>query len=365
LGKPIGIFTQNFDTGVIVPNLPANWSRAVSGKLSNWVTTASARDSGSYAAFVYDTTNAGIAELISPPIAISNTSAKLVFRQSYNTETSPDNPTNAYDGGVLEIQVGSEAYADILDAGGSFASGGYTKTIKSDPPGDNPLDGRQVWAGLTVGFKTTVVNLPDTAAGQSVRFKWRFGSDTGNYYGGLGWWVDTITVQDGYGCCGSAVAPTISAQPASVVVPQGSNATFKVTAFNTSLPAYQWQFNGTNIPGATSHWLSLTNVQPEQAGGYQVIVTNSAGSAISSVAQLTVLVPPTISLASLDTTVSNVSLSLPSVVGRTYRLEYKNSLTDSNWTPLLPPLAGTGGVITLQDTNPPVLPTRFYRVNSY
>jgi len=58
---------------------------------------------------------------------------------------------------------------------------------------------------------------------------------------------------------------------------------------------------------------------------------------------------------------SNVSFSLSSITGLNYTLQYKNSLTDPTWTLLLPSVPG-GGVIQLIDTNPPALPSRFYRV---
>jgi 3-oxoadipate enol-lactonase len=56
-----------------------------------------------------------------------------------------------------------------------------------------------------------------------------------------------------------------------------------------------------------------------------------------------------------------VSLSFPSIAGLSYTLEYKNSLTNTAWTPILPAISGNGGSLILQDTNPPPL-SRFYRV---
>ena len=46
--------------------------------------------------------------------------------------------------------------------------------------------------------------------------------------------------------------------------------------------------------GATNASLTLTNVQPANAGSYSVVVTNPVGSVTSAVAVLTVLVPPVI-----------------------------------------------------------------------
>src|SRR5262249_16680118 len=68
----------------------------------------------------------------------------------------------------------------------------------------------------------------------------------------------------------------------------GNTVRFNVTAAGTSPLSYQWSF-GTNIlVGATSSTLTLTNVQLSDAGTYSVIVSNSAGSVVSSAATLTV-----------------------------------------------------------------------------
>jgi hypothetical protein len=154
-------------------------------------------------------------------------------------------------------------------------------------------------------------------------------------------------------------APRIIVSPASQTVPAGTDVVFNATVAGTSPLSYQWLFNGTNLPGGTDNPLTLTNVQPSQAGGYSLVVTNLAGSAASSVATLTVLVPPLIRNLSLTST--NVTLTFLSVTNQTYTLEYKNSLTDSQWLSLPPAVPGTGGLLSLIDTNSPA-PARFYRI---
>jgi alpha-tubulin suppressor-like RCC1 family protein len=51
--------------------------------------------------------------------------------------------------------------------------------------------------------------------------------------------------------------------------------------------AYQWQFNGGDIAGATASGLSLSAITTNDLGLYRVIVSNAAGTATSSNAQLT------------------------------------------------------------------------------
>ena len=90
-----------------------------------------------------------------------------------------------------------------------------------------------------------------------------------------------------------------------------------------------------------------------------------AGSATSSVAHLTVLITPPVQISASGITSSNVSISVTSVSGLTYRLEYKDGLDDPSWTPVPPPLSGSGGPIILLDTNSPPAQMRFYRVTAY
>ena len=90
-------------------------------------------------------------------------------------------------------------------------------------------------------------------------------------------------------------ALAILTQPANQTAIQGSNATFNVTADGIAPLSYQWWFNGTTqLAGATNTSLTLTSVQPTNAGNYSVVVTNNYGSVTSSIATLTVLVPPAI-----------------------------------------------------------------------
>ncbi|MGZ4963234.1 MAG: immunoglobulin domain-containing protein, partial [Limisphaerales bacterium] len=63
----------------------------------------------------------------------------------------------------------------------------------------------------------------------------------------------------------------------------------------TSGLSYQWQFNGADLPGATNGTFVITNVQFANAGTYDMVVSNAAGTATSSNAMLVVGVSPTIS----------------------------------------------------------------------
>lgn len=61
---------------------------------------------------------------------------------------------------------------------------------------------------------------------------------------------------------------------------------FSFVAGGYPAPAYQWAFNGTNMSGATSSTLSLTNVLLPDMGSYAVLVGNGYSSQLSDTATL-------------------------------------------------------------------------------
>lgn len=85
----------------------------------------------------------------------------------------------------------------------------------------------------------------------------------------------------------AGAGPTITVNPISQTAPGGSNVAFTVAASGTGL-TYQWQRNGTNISGANSATLNLSNIQDANAGDYTVVVTNNSGSTTSFPATLLV-----------------------------------------------------------------------------
>ena len=82
--------------------------------------------------------------------------------------------------------------------------------------------------------------------------------------------------------------PVIVSQPQSQTVPAGTNATFTVVVAGASPLSYQWQFDSTNLAGATISSLTITNVRPSNTGYYSVVVSNAGGSVTSSNAILAI-----------------------------------------------------------------------------
>ncbi len=82
--------------------------------------------------------------------------------------------------------------------------------------------------------------------------------------------------------------PVVIRQPDSQTAVAGSTVVFDLEVKGSPL-AYQWQFNGVNIPGATSPTLQFASVQLADAGHYTVVISNAAGSVTSLAAALKVV----------------------------------------------------------------------------
>ena len=132
------------------------------------------------------------------------------------------------------------------------------------------------------------------------------------------------------GSSGKCKEPEITLPPQDTSVMVNSNATFTATATGFGVLVYQWQFNGAPIAGATNPSVTLTNVQLTNDGNYDVVVTNILGSATSTVAVLTVLAPPTITVQPQSQTVAvgsnpDISVGAEGTQPLYYQLLYNGS----------------------------------------
>lgn len=214
LGAEQVLLGENFDAS---PSLPASWTSAETGMGSQWSVVASASHSAPNAVFAADVNKSGSSTLTSPVMVAGETPGTLSFHHLYDTEAS-------WDGGVLEMQIGAGPWQDVVDAGGSFASGGYVLALNSSGS-NNPLAGRSSWSGLSNGFIETVVELPPSAANQDIRFRWIIGHD--QRVGGNGWFIDDVVYRNTT-CDESGVALTLSSDDSTTTETSDSSDTAEV-----------------------------------------------------------------------------------------------------------------------------------------
>ncbi len=177
-------------------------------------------------------------------------------------------------------------------------------------------------APLTYQWRKAGTNI-NGATGTNYTIASTVTSDAGNY---------DVLVMNGVGSSlTSAVAtltlllpPAIAQQPQSRLVVLGSNTTFSVVATGTPVLSYQWRKNGQIIGGAIATNYGISSVSTNDAGGYDVVVSNPYGAATSGVAVLTVVFPPSITTQPTNQTVASGSvLTLRVVAVGTEPLNYQ------------------------------------------
>ncbi len=110
----------------------------------------------------------------------------------------------------------------------------------------------------------------------------------------------SLVASNAYGSVTGAVTrlvvvdPVIRGHPQSLVAVAGMDATFNVEADGTGSLEYQWYFNGQQLENATNSVLTITNVQAETTGEYEVTVQGLHGAVTSTVSTLTILPPVTV-----------------------------------------------------------------------
>lgn len=125
--------------------------------------------------------------------------------------------------------------------------------------------------------------------------------------------------------------PSITSQPATVIVPALGSATIAVGATGSGPLAYQWYQNGDLQVGATSPVLIFNSVAEAQLGSWVVTVTNSVGTVTSQAAQVILLGAPTIVQQPEDASALEGEIATFFVVANGSGLRYQWSM---NGTPL-------------------------------
>lgn len=249
--------------------------------------------------------NDGPGTLYITSIAKQNNSSWLSFSSPQTTFSIPSGGSQVVTVSVNPAGLSTGSYSDRL-------------LVYNNDTNENPYPG-----GVYVNLEITC-NLPSitqhptptstticqgqtqqycvTASGSGLSYQWQ--KDGSNISGATSSCY-TASQSGSYRCvvtnsCGSATSnsatltvntpPSITAHPTptATTICQGQTQQYCVTASGSGL-SYQWQKDGSNIPGATSSCYTAS-----QSGSYRSVVSNICGSATSNSATLTVNTPPVI-----------------------------------------------------------------------
>ncbi len=166
-----------------------------------------------------------------------------------------------------------------------WENGGQGWMLQTNLPGsDFGAQFEAVGQGVALSVLSTVTNAT-CGNGYSAARAWQAVDACGN----VATCTQTVAVVD-------QGPPTIVGQPQDESVPAGQTATLTVGVSSCPPLTYQWYFNQTNpVTGGTNAALVLDSLANAQAGGYEAVVSNPYGNATSAPAQITVVLPLTIS----------------------------------------------------------------------
>ena len=296
--------------------LSYQWSKngvAISGATSSTYTTAAVTSADNNAQFVVVVSNsAGSATSSAAVLTVTSTTACLT-----STNTWVNSPLASTQTGSFQVSFDATPSSTAIDGVAGLSSGlatDYTSLaaiVRFNVSGTIDAMNSTAYtaattipylAGVAYHFLLTVdisthtysayvmVGSVQTLIGSNLAFRSEQATVTSLNNLGLMASVGTESVCNlPLSASASIVAPSITAQPGSVTVAAGQTATFSVASNGTAPMSYEWSKNAVPITGATSStYTTPATTSSDNGAKYIVVVTNSAGSATSSAATLTV-----------------------------------------------------------------------------
>jgi hypothetical protein len=251
------------------------------------------------------------------------------------------------------------AAADSND--GSLALRANGTVVGFNGLSSNPLPGVSNLVGISVGGEHVMALESDgTVDAPSFTFPLVpahvMAMNASYYFGGI------VLLNDG--------SPVFTVQPGNQFPTNGGTIWLHARAVGVQPMTYQWQFDGTNIAGATNGDLTITNARVIDSGQYCALASNQVGSAASRVGSVTIALVHIPTQLGIPTLLPNGSLLFDVYATNGSVLELNNSSSvlfeaSSNlidWIPLTNAATLTNGSVQLSDPSASNSPARFYRL---
>ncbi len=217
--------------------------------------------------------------------------AFMHFRHAFEFEADS---SNNYDGGVVEYSTNNGQ--SWQDAGPLMTDIGYNGTIETGA--GNPLASRQAFVSISQGYVSTRLNL-GTLSGQTVRFRFRIGTDPS--IDAYGWFIDDLRI---YTC--SATPPTVAWKSTSQTVSEtagGVRLEIGMDGASSQTVTVPFTLGGTAVAG-TDYRLAagaITIPPGQTTGSVFVSIINNPASGPDKTLVLTLGTPENASLGTSQT----------------------------------------------------------------
>ncbi|MEZ4733365.1 MAG: hypothetical protein R3E79_40230 [Caldilineaceae bacterium] len=229
---------------------PANWYYPQNNNPYGWDLTYATSGQYNFVGDNLDVVSDGAIQMTQDVTLPAGSTPYLRFNHAYEFEylyASGD------DGGLLEYSTDHGATWQAFDA--LAADNGYNGAISATD--GNPLAGRNAFIGLNYGYGSSRFNLAPLA-GKTVRVRFRIGTNSGNWWGGNGWFIDDIGI---YTCGTGGPTPTPTKTPTPTPTAT-KTATPTVTPTKTPTP-----------PSSTRTVTIKLDTVPDNAANFRFITT--------------------------------------------------------------------------------------------
>lgn len=206
-------------------------------------------------------------------------------------DTLTIDPVEPNDGGSYDVIVSNPC--------GPTTSTAATLTVLSAPAISQQPSSMAVCEGQPASFTVTAVGDPPP------QYQWRKDGVELPGQNDATLTIDTVEPNDVgvydvlvFNVCGQVLSegatleikllPTIVEQPQGGHVCEQGSVSFSVTAAGQEPLSYQWRREGVEIPGATASTYTIAALELDDAGSYDVVVSNECGQVVSEPAALTI-----------------------------------------------------------------------------
>lgn len=198
-------------------------------------------------------------------------------------------------GSSVELEFNCAVAPATMALAVNGAIGPFGPTGAVDAQGTAPMTVTVFYSGNVLGV-TLQQNGNTFATNYTVNIPSTVGANTAylGFSGGIAYYGTQHTISDLSYSTLSGAPVVVGDVPLTLSRPQGAMLRIQPTIAGSLPLSFQWTHNSQPITGATNEMLVITHTQASDAGNYQLLATNSAGSTNTSVCDVSFYSPVTL-----------------------------------------------------------------------